>query len=135
MVTCTACALRIQELEDELMAWRSSGQASLREGARLDRLALYKRRFGLTPGNAAVLLAFVDGPDKVMTRDGILTLTQPFAQDGERNDRAADTRIKHVRRALANAKVGGDAAIETLYGVGYLMTAAVAQAVREAAGA
>lgn len=133
---CDACAGRIRELEEEVFAWRSAGQTSLREGKVVDRLARYARRLQLSPGNATVLLAFVDHPDKVRTREVLLDLTAAFENDGgDRGDRAIDTRVKHVRKALAKARLGGNRPIETLYGLGYVMAPDVAAAIREAVGA
>lgn len=130
---CLACAARIRALEEELRCWREAGQKSLSDGDGLDRLARYSRRLGLSPRNVKVLLAFVDHPDKVRTREGLLEMTLGFdGPDDDRSDRAVDTRVKLLRQALRRAFPQGASGvvIETLYGVGYVMSRGVADAIR-----
>ncbi|HEY8567150.1 MAG TPA: response regulator [Beijerinckiaceae bacterium] len=68
----------------------------------------------LTPGEIALIRAFVRRPGHVLTRDELMELAPAEALDAF--DRAIDTRIARLRRKLDTAS------IETVRGRGYMFT-------------
>jgi two-component system OmpR family response regulator len=78
----------------------------------------------LTPGELSLLGAFVENPQRVLSRDELATLSR-----GERPavmDRAVDLQISRLRRKL-NSK-SKDEVIRTHRGVGYILDAKVMRA-------
>jgi len=78
----------------------------------------------LSTGEYDLLLAFVDRPQRVLSRDQLLDLarnraTTPF-------DRSIDVQVSRLRRKIENED--GDPLIKTVRGVGYMFTAAVERA-------
>jgi two-component system OmpR family response regulator len=73
------------------------------------------RLLNLTSGELSLLLAFVERPGRILSRDQLLALTHgPLA---ENFDRAVDLAISRLRRKLDRA--GQPPLIETVRGVGY----------------
>lgn len=69
----------------------------------------------LTSGELSLLLAFVERPSRILSRDQLLALTHgPLA---ENFDRAVDLAVSRLRRKLDRA--GQPPLIETVRGVGY----------------
>lgn len=77
---------------------------------------------GLSNGEFRLLAAFTERPQRVMTRDQLLTASA--GDDAEVYDRAVDVQVSRLRR-----KLGRDGArlIQTLRNEGYIFTAAVAR--------
>lgn len=121
-MSCPECA----RLSDELKAaYARLGALAERSGS--DRLMQWMWAFGCSMKQARLLLAFVDQPRRAMTRDRILDLTVEDAAQDDRSDRAADGRIKHLRKAVA-AKLPDRPVIVTLYGLGYGLADGAAEA-------
>jgi two-component system OmpR family response regulator len=69
-----------------------------------------------------LLLAFVEHPQTVLTRDQLLDLTK--GREATPFDRSVDTHVSHLRRKLGDS--AGDAGIiKTVWGDGYMFTAGV----------
>lgn len=121
-MACPECEARAAELK---AAYARLG--ALAERSEADRLMQWMGAFGCSMKQARLLLAFVDQPRRVMTRDRILDLTVEYAAGDDRLDRAADTRIKHLRKSIAT-KLPGREVIRTMYGLGYGLTEGSAEA-------
>lgn len=75
----------------------------------------------LTSGEFSLMLAFASRPQRVLSRDMLLQLSQgPLS---ESNDRAIDLAVSRLRRKLG-ASGGGDL-IQTVWGEGYRFSACV----------
>jgi two-component system OmpR family response regulator len=78
----------------------------------------------LSEGEFELLLAFVENPQAVLSRDQLLELAR--GQDSEAFDRAIDVQVSRLRRKLAGCLEGD--AIRTVRGEGYLFAAEVVRA-------
>lgn len=122
---CSQC----EALKDDLRTVRAELAEATAGGRAADRLARWMRAFGCSMKQARLLLAFVDQPLRVMTRDRILALTIEDDAGDDRMDRSADTRIKHLRKTIAG-RLPDRALIVTLYGLGYQLADGGAEALR-----
>jgi two-component system OmpR family response regulator len=77
----------------------------------------------LTGGEFDLLLALVERPQRVLSRDRLLDLTKGRA--ASLFDRSIDVQIGRLRRKLETAAPGNGALIATVRGGGYMFTAAV----------
>ncbi|WP_119301442.1 response regulator [Dongia deserti] len=77
----------------------------------------------LTGGEFDLLLALVERPQRVLSRDRLLDLTKGRA--ASLFDRSIDVQIGRLRRKLENAAPGSGALIATVRGGGYMFTAGV----------
>ena len=77
----------------------------------------------LTAGEFDLLMALVERPQRVMSRDRLLDLTKGRA--ASLFDRSIDVQIGRLRRKLETAAAGSGALIATVRGGGYMFTAAV----------
>lgn len=75
----------------------------------------------LSEGEFELLLAFVENPGIVLSRDQLLELAR--GEQSEAFDRAIDVQVSRLRRKLAGC--GGGDAIQTVRGQGYLFAADV----------
>jgi two-component system OmpR family response regulator len=75
----------------------------------------------LTGGEFSLLLAFASRPQRVLSRDMLLQLSQGPLSDS--NDRAIDLTVSRLRRKLGNE--GGGELIQTVWGEGYRFDATV----------
>src|SRR5262245_3009877 len=80
----------------------------------------------LTGGEFDLLMALIERPQRVLSRDRLLDLTKGRA--ASLFDRSVDVQIGRVRRKLESAAAGGGALIATVRGGGYMLTAAVTRA-------
>jgi two-component system OmpR family response regulator len=78
---------------------------------------------GLSEGEFELLLAFVENPQKVLSRDELLELAR--GEQSEAFDRAVDVQVSRLRRKLGDC-FGGEA-IKTVRGEGYLFVAEVSR--------
>lgn len=78
----------------------------------------------LSEGEFELLLAFVENPGTVLSRDQLLELAR--GEHSEAFDRAIDVQVSRLRRKLAAC--GGGEAIQTVRGQGYLFAAEVVRA-------
>ena len=76
---------------------------------------------GLSDGEFSVLRAFVEHPQRVLTRDQLLDYAR--GPDSEAFDRAIDVQISRLRRKLA--ATGGEELIRTVRNEGYMFLAKV----------
>jgi two-component system OmpR family response regulator len=83
------------------------------------------RAVELTGGEFDLLVALVERPQRVLSRDRLLDLTKGRA--ASLFDRSIDVQIGRVRRKLESAAPGGGALIATVRGGGYMFTAAIAR--------
>jgi two-component system OmpR family response regulator len=74
----------------------------------------------LSDGEFRLLLAFVEHPRRVLTRDQLLDFSR--GQDAESYDRAIDVQISRLRRKLG---ADGEELVRTIRGEGYMFTAPV----------
>jgi two-component system OmpR family response regulator len=81
------------------------------------------RPVDLTGGEFDLLLALVERPQRVLSRDRLLDLTK--GRTASLFDRSIDVQIGRLRRKLENAAPGGGALIATVRGGGYMFTAGV----------
>ena len=79
----------------------------------------------LSTGEHRLLLAFVQRPNHVLTRDQLLDLTQ--GRDATAFDRSIDNQVSRLRRKI-EAEPARPALIKTVWGGGYRFTAEVVQA-------
>jgi DNA-binding response OmpR family regulator len=118
---------RVAELEEELAAHEGAARDdrhAFAEAARLVRCrdamralpAAHSRAFTLT--HARVLLALVDRPGHVFSRDALFEV---LGCDEEVQTKIVDVRMSAVRAALA--AFGLHRSIETIWGVGYQLNA------------
>lgn len=128
-MTCAGC----EALKDDLRAVRAELAEAKADGRVADRLAQWMRAFGCSMKQARLLLAFVDQPQRVMTRDRILALTIEDEACDDRMDRSADTRVKHLRKTIGRV-LPERPVILTLYGLGYQLAEGGAEALRGVAG-
>ena len=75
----------------------------------------------LTSGEFSLLLAFASRPQRVLSRDMLLQLSQGPLSDS--NDRAIDLAVSRLRRKLAAG--GGGHLIQTVWGEGYRFNVAI----------
>jgi two-component system OmpR family response regulator len=83
------------------------------------------RPVDLTGGEFDLLMALIERPQRVLSRDRLLDLTKGRA--ASLFDRSVDVQIGRVRRKLESAAPGGGGLIATVRGGGYMFTAAVAR--------
>jgi len=79
----------------------------------------------LSSGEFSMLRAFVDRPQRVLTRDRLLDLAR--GPDTEAYDRAIDVQISRLRKKLDDGS-GGQELIRTVRNEGYMFTAKVHRA-------
>jgi len=79
----------------------------------------------LSTGEFSLLRAFVERPQRVLTRDRLLDLAR--GPDTEAYDRAIDVQISRLRKKLDDGS-GGQELIRTIRNEGYLFTAKVTRA-------
>jgi two-component system, OmpR family, response regulator len=79
----------------------------------------------LTGGEFDLLLALVERPQRVLSRDRLLDLTK--GRTASLFDRSIDVQIGRLRRKLESAAPGGGMLIATVRGGGYMFTAAAAK--------
>lgn len=75
----------------------------------------------LTAAEFNLLQAFVERPNRVLSRDAIADLTK--REDWDAFDRSIDTQISRLRKKLG--EVGGAEVIQTVRGEGYVLASAV----------
>lgn len=83
-----------------------------------------RQQIALSGGEYEVLLALVEHPQRIMSRDQLLDLAR-HRQPGL-YDRSMDVQISRLRRKLAQA--GGQELIKTVRGAGYMLTVSVRRA-------
>ncbi len=96
-------------------------------GWRLDRLRRELRseddvQVNLTEGEFMLLLALVEQPQRILTRDQLLDGAR--GPDSEAYDRSIDVQISRIRRKLDRA-AGGGSLIRTIRNLGYILDAPV----------
>ena len=79
----------------------------------------------LTSGEYDVLLAFIERPQRVLTRDRLLDVARNRPFGGP--DRSMDVQVSHLRAKLGGKLQGeGDhALIKTVWGIGYMLASPV----------
>ena len=107
----------------------TAGQMYLFAGWRLNAVLrevsdVQGRPLMLTPGEWALLRAFVQHPRRVLSRDQLMDFAR--GSSAETFDRAVDLQVSRLRRKLDER--GGAELIETIRGEGYRFTAAVRRA-------
>lgn len=108
---------------------RSSESAGCEfDGWRLDLLRRELRSpqqavVNLSAGEFALLRAFVERPQRVLTRDQLLDYAR--GPDSEAYDRAIDVQISRLRRKLGDGDAGGADLIRTVRNEGYMFTARI----------
>ena len=105
-----------------------TGFCFLFDGWRLDPVRRVLRDphglvISLSEGEFELLLAFVENPKTVLSRDELLELAR--GENSEAFDRAIDVQVSRLRRKLAGCSNGE--AIRTIRGEGYQFTADVAR--------
>jgi two-component system OmpR family response regulator len=108
---------------------RASGFCFVFDGWTLDPVRRALRNpdgllISLSEGEFELLLAFVENPQTVLSRDQLLELAR--GEQSEAFDRAIDVQVSRLRRKLAGC-LGGEA-IRTVRGEGYLFGPEVARA-------
>lgn len=78
----------------------------------------------LSDGEFSVLLAFVEHPQRVLSRDELLNLAR--GRESDSFDRAIDTQVSRIRQKLRGA--AGEEVIKTLRGEGYMFLPPVTMA-------
>lgn len=128
---CDRLRVQLREATDELDVWRRQSLADPIKGLDQVRLGVWTARLGLTTRQAAALIAFADAPERLMTRDALSPL---LCRSGDVFERAVDTRIKALRRALEREFGRERPLLRTIYGLGYLMHTDVALLLKQAVG-
>jgi two-component system, OmpR family, response regulator len=120
---------RAEAREDTTIAPQDKGDRELYEfgGWRLDMLRRELRSpdsvlVNLSSGEFALLRAFLEHPQRVLTRDQLLDFAR--GRDAFAYDRAVDVQVSRLRRKLEAATGGGDL-IKTVRNEGYVFAAAV----------
>ncbi|MFZ6765285.1 response regulator [Pseudoroseomonas sp. WGS1072] len=80
-------------------------------------------RIELTGGEYELLLAFVERPQRILSREQLLDLARGRAMGG--TERSIDAQISRLRSKLGVRTIAGDDIIKTLRGAGYMLTAPV----------
>jgi DNA-binding response OmpR family regulator len=75
----------------------------------------------LTPREFAILVALAHAPGRVLSREALRG--RAFGADSEALDRTVDAHIVKLRRKLAGAGVPDAPRVETVFGVGYRLSA------------
>ncbi|WP_370873723.1 response regulator [Caulobacter ginsengisoli] len=108
------------------------GAACLFAGWRLDLVRRELRSpqgvvVNLSGGEFSLLRAFVDHPQRVLTRDQLLDFAR--GRDSDAYDRAIDVQISRLRKKLDDGAAGGGSGelIRTIRSEGYMFTAKVAR--------
>ena len=70
----------------------------------------------LTPSEFSLLKLFMAQPDRVFSRNELISNVQGY--DFEGYDRTIDTHIKNLRKKIAD-RLPGQNIIRTVYGIGY----------------
>ncbi|MCD4840322.1 response regulator transcription factor [Neobacillus sedimentimangrovi] len=76
-----------------------------------------KQSISLTPKEYSLLALFISNPNKVFTRDHLLTTIWNYNSDVE--DRTIDSHIRNVREKLRHVGFPVDEHLKTVWGVGY----------------
>lgn len=76
-----------------------------------------KQNISLTPKEFSLLALFINNPNKVFTRDHLLTIVWNFKSDVE--DRTIDSHIRNIREKLRHVGFPVDEHLKTIWGVGY----------------
>ena len=76
------------------------------------------RDIGLTSGEFALLEAFIDHPNRILSRDQLITELKGY--DRSPYDRSIDVRVTRLRKKLESAGEGVPEYIRTVWGKGYL---------------
>lgn len=76
-----------------------------------------KQKISLTPKEFFLLELFINNPNKVFTRDHLLTTIWNYKSDVE--DRTIDSHIRNVREKLRHVGFPVDEHLKTVWGVGY----------------
>lgn len=133
MSTCARCAdltRQLREAREELAEWTKVPVREGGEDRREQAVVLCNRlrqRLSLTvqefrPGEVRLLMALLDRKGRPAKRDDLLS---EIALDGDRSDAHSNLvscRVAYLRRVLKQCDLGG--AIETVVGVGYLISSA-----------
>jgi len=81
-------------------------------------------RIELTSGEYDLLLAFVERPQRILSREQLLDLARGRALGGL--ERSVDAQISRLRSKLGGRDLRGESIIKTLRGAGYMLAAPVA---------
>lgn len=130
---------RIRALQRRFKSAGASAPGGLRfefAGWQLDAVRRVLRDPGgvvtsLSDGEFSLLLAFVEHPQRVLSRDELLHLAR--GSDSDAFDRAIDTQVSRLRQKLYGA--AGEELIRTLRGEGYMFLPAVTLAAASDAAA
>lgn len=115
LATCTACAETIADLRDRV----AHLERDLGESVAATDLTTIRRAYGLTNNEAWLLLALYQASPRVMTFEALLArMPCPTGDPLDRNLNQTCVVAHRVR-----AKAGADT-LETVFGVGYRITAA-----------
>jgi DNA-binding response OmpR family regulator len=108
----TAVMRRANSDKDEILKFRG-----LVLDADAYEFTFKKQRISLTPKEFSLLELFISNPNKVFTRDHLLTTIWNFNSDVE--DRTIDSHIRNVREKLRHVGFPVDVHLKTVWGVGY----------------
>jgi two-component system response regulator BaeR len=80
------------------------------------RAFIHDKEMDLTPSEFGLLKLFMAQPDRVFSRNELISSVQGY--DFEGYDRTIDTHIKNLRKKIAH-RLPGQNIIRTVYGIGY----------------
>ncbi len=83
------------------------------------RAFVHDEELELTPSEFGLLKVFMSQPERVFTRNKLISNVQGYNFDGY--DRTIDTHIKNLRKKIAD-RLPGKKIIRTVYGIGYKFT-------------
>lgn len=132
--SCQALRARLRETEEELAAWAEVEALDHSDAEAVTRVSRWMEAFSLSAGNALLLMIFVDRPGRVWNRPALLRQLRnaPCSQGEEVSDRAIDTRLKKIRKAMK--RECGKAVLKANYGLGWLIDAGGAAALKARVG-
>lgn len=136
-MTCAGCEARdrtIAGLTEELAAWKDYGGDN---GAPLERRWLWRKQFGLTNAEAAVLIALVDRDGALLTRAAAMqahlsSFVTPRTSADEPDQKIIDVYVCRIRKLLR--PWFPENIILNSFGLGYFMLAAPARALKSIVG-
>lgn len=130
-MTCPRCESlrrRVAELQAEVDAWERYWGGVQAEGAAIDRIARWCARLGLQPAPVWLLQGLAERAGRVVTREHLVMRQQ--ARPGRRDERGSTeqaTQVHILRARRRFAALGLPVRVETVWGLGYRMSAADAR--------
>ena len=129
---CWSKQAEIDRLREELGAWQQYAGGL---DADMTRLCRWKDRLGLPGQRIALLVALVDAAPRILSRAHLFDLRG--AMPGSKTDddaslKTIDVQLTRIRQRLAESGIPN--AIRNVWGVGWSMDPATADAVRALAG-